>query len=85
MKFANFRKRLMKIMFREEVKRYEDSIDLLHECIAGMIVKEAKLADDIAELEGLMKLYEEELALKERELRMMNLIVESLKLYDKEN
>ena len=72
MKFVNFKKRLMKMMFRNEIKDYEDTIDLLNECLAGMIVKESELANKIEELTEFINMYEQELNEKERELKMMN-------------
>jgi ABC-type Fe3+-citrate transport system substrate-binding protein len=82
MRFVNFKKKLMKMMFRNEIKDYEETIDLLNECLAGMIVKESELANEIEELAEFINMYEQELNEKERELKMMDLIVGSLKLYE---
>ena len=82
MRFVNFKKRLMKMMFKNEIKDYEETIDLLNKCLARMIVKESELANEIEELTEFINMYEQELNEKERELKIMNLIVESLKLYE---
>ena len=72
---------LMKVMFKKEIEEYEESINLLNECILERLLEESNLTNNIEELGELIKMYEQELVKKEKELRLMNLIVENLKLY----
>ena len=81
---VNIMDKIKRTLFRKEIEEYEslqmELMNMLNDCIVRELETEKELTNDLTEQIQLNQLYEEEIIKLERELRLMNMIVESLNL-----
>lgn len=72
------RNKLFKKIFKKEIEMYKNEIKWLNDIMKAM-------SEDMEEHGKMLQLYEEELTRLENENKILTLIVESLKLYERRN
>lgn len=81
---VNIMDKIKRTLFRKEIEEYEslqmELMNMLNDCIARELETKEELTNDLTEQIQFNQLYEEEIARLERELRLMNMIVEAMNL-----
>ena len=81
---VNIMDKIKRTLFRKEIEEYEslqmELMNMLNDCIVRELETEKELTNDLTEQIQLNQLYEEEIIKLERELRLMNMIVEAINL-----
>ena len=81
---VNIMDKIKRMLFRKEIEEYEnlqiELMNMLNDCIVRELETEKELTNDLTEQIQLNQLYEEEIIKLERELRLMNMIVEAINL-----
>jgi hypothetical protein len=81
---VNIMDKIKRTLFRKEIEEYEslqmELMNMLNDCIARELETKEELTNDLTEQIQFNQLYEEEITRLERELRLMNMIVEAMNL-----
>ena len=86
---VNIIDKIKRTLFRKEIEEYEslqmELMNMFNDCIARELETKEELTNDLTEQIQFNQLYEEEIVRLERELRLMNMIVESMNLQGGKN